>query len=412
MNRLRISDCSLMALLLWLTLFPGCRLARDKSPLPFAPAGLTAAPDPLEMGPFPVGVKTFTFTNENRIYRDTNRPRTLVTEVWYPARADSLDHPFLTYELAEQIPDWLAEKKRILQNADIPGLRTSSVRDAPLEGSHGPYPVILFSHGSYGIRWQSTFYTVHLASHGYIVVATDHEQNTVWDLFKEGFDGSMTFASSADRLEDMPFILDRMTEFNADGRNFFYRSMDLSRVGVSGHSFGGFTTVTMPCIDSRFKVAVPHSPVISLSSIFGCDLKAYPVPILVMGGTRDRTLPWKDQYCDYNGMSGPEKYLYELKQGGHFTFSDMGELDLIKLSRYFDFGDAEDAMEDGCSKTDNVPWTDAFMTINHYATAFFNYHLRGSTGSLKYLEQRSAPPFDSVILHKGNAPEWPDGGCD
>jgi len=44
-----------------------------------------------------------------------------------------------------------------------------------------PRPVLLFSHGYGGIRWQSIEITEHLATHGYIVVAPDHTANTFTD---------------------------------------------------------------------------------------------------------------------------------------------------------------------------------------------------------------------------------------
>ena len=56
---------------------------------------------------------------------------------------------------------------------------TGGVVDAPLDASGGPYPVVLFSHGSCGYPLQSTFLTPLLASRGYIVVAPPHPGNTI-----------------------------------------------------------------------------------------------------------------------------------------------------------------------------------------------------------------------------------------
>ena len=36
-----------------------------------------------------------------------------------------------------------------------------------------PRPVMVFSHGLGGVRWQSPFFVEHLASHGFVVVAVD-----------------------------------------------------------------------------------------------------------------------------------------------------------------------------------------------------------------------------------------------
>ena len=50
----------------------------------------------------------------------------------------------------------------------------------------GPYPLVVFSHGAYGVRFQSVFFTAYLASHGYVVVAPDHPDNCLFDLFVQG----------------------------------------------------------------------------------------------------------------------------------------------------------------------------------------------------------------------------------
>src|SRR5439155_87759 len=42
----------------------------------------------------------------------------------------------------------------------------------------GPFPLVLFSHGNGGIRFQSLFLCAHLASHGYVVASPDHRGDT------------------------------------------------------------------------------------------------------------------------------------------------------------------------------------------------------------------------------------------
>src|SRR5439155_153178 len=42
-------------------------------------------PDPRKEGPYPVGVTTTVIVDNSRTDALTNKPRTLVTEVWYPA---------------------------------------------------------------------------------------------------------------------------------------------------------------------------------------------------------------------------------------------------------------------------------------------------------------------------------------
>ncbi len=385
-----------------------------KEPLPFEPAGPDSAPDPMALGPFPVGVKTFTFNDPERTTELTGEPRRLVTEIWYPAVQDTRDMETWIYELqAEAEDEQLGDARDKVLATDIEGLPSIAVRDAEIARSHGPFPVILFSHGSNGIRWQSLFYTEHLASHGYIVISTDHEGNTLWDLFRDGWNSLTVGASALPRVQDMTYLLDRAFEFNQDPEDFFYQMMDEELVAATGHSFGGFTSIAAPCNDPRIKVSVPHSPVISMAMLFGCDLDAYNVPIMVMGGTKDNTLNWKDQYCDYRMIQGVPKYLYELENGGHFTFSEMCALDLVRMAEDLDFGDAANALTDGCSETENAPVDDSHNSTNYYATAFLNYHLRGSTASLDYLVDKDESPFELVNFYEGDIPNWTgdEEGC-
>src|SRR5881397_2283890 len=45
------------------------------------------------LGPFPVGVTTTVLVDPNRVNAFTKEPRTLVTEIWYPAGPDALNLP-------------------------------------------------------------------------------------------------------------------------------------------------------------------------------------------------------------------------------------------------------------------------------------------------------------------------------
>ncbi len=378
--------------------------------LPFPPAGPDAAPNPMEPGPFPVGVKTFDWYDDSRLDEKTGEPRWLRTEIWYPATQKYKDGPFEAINLAaeaQSVPDLPQDIKDALAASSIEPIPVNQVRDAEIDRSHGPYPVLLFSHGANGIRWQSVFYTIHLASHGYIVVSCDHQNNVMWDLLKDGFASDATAKSATIRPVDMSFLLDKVTEYNKESGNFFEGMADLDNVGISGHSLGGLTSVLTPCLDSRIKVTVPHSPVIGLAMMVGGCSKDYPVPTMIMGGTDDQTLPWCQMYCDYKNMMDAEiRYMYELVGGGHYTFSDICRLDLLKLSEEIDLGsNAEDALTDGCGEN-NVPYEKGHQTINYYATAFLNWILRGSAASEDYLVDSDEDPFDTVNFYKGDVEDF------
>jgi hypothetical protein len=164
----------------------------------------------------------------------------------------------------------------------------------------------------------------------------------------------------------------------------------------------------MPCREPIFKVAVAQSAIIDLATAFGCVLEEYPVPLLVQGGDLDDTVPWRDQYCGYRMVTAPEKYLYSVARGGHYTFSDVCDLDFARLVEELNIEGAGEVLNDGCSPENNLPWKVAHTTINHYAIATLNLHLRDSPGSRDYLTQRSDPPFDVVTFSEGQVPDLPE----
>lgn len=385
--------------------------------LPFQPAGPDSAPDPMLWGPFPVGVTTVDFFDETRP-KDDGSPRMIRVEIWYPATQKFKDGPFWSVDFKMEMQDAPIpqEHKDNVMNTSIEPIVTPSVRDADIDTGHGPYPLMVFSHGQNGIRWQSVFYTAHLASHGYIVASWDDEGNTLWELISEGFNETTMLSSLVGRPKDVAVMMDGLLGFNEDPEHFFYGTIDEENMGISGHSLGGITSVMMPCRDARFKITVPHSPIISIGIGLGeCDYESYAVPMMVMGGTLDRTIAYCAQYCEYRDIlvTQQPKYLYELHDGGHFTFSDICLLDLEAAAEELGIGaQALDAITDGCADF-NAPWEAAHDSINYYSTAFINYYLRHSEASLDYLVEREDVPFDNVTFYEGDIPDfWGEGGCE
>src|SRR5215468_9770434 len=131
--------------------------------------------DPAKPGPFVVGVKTLTLA-------DPLRPgRMLTTEVWYPADDSARGKPGTGYSV--ELKD-IANMLGVPIPFDIGSIElqhTDAVRDAPRAPIDPAAGLVVFSHGFRGMRWQSTFLTVAMASHGYVVAAPDHQGNTMFD---------------------------------------------------------------------------------------------------------------------------------------------------------------------------------------------------------------------------------------
>ena len=122
------------------------------------------------------------------------------------------------------------------------------------EGASGPVPVVIFSHGLGGSRRGAVYYADHLVSHGYVVVLVQHPGSdvSIWRTIRPDLnhvDRAALARVTADplvtinRFLDIPFGLDQLALMNADGP--LKGRMDLTRIGMSGHSFGAVTTQAM-----------------------------------------------------------------------------------------------------------------------------------------------------------------------
>ena len=164
-------------------------------------------------------------------------------------------------------------------------------------------PVILFSHGLGGSRNGCSYLGKHWAGRGYVVVFMQHvgSDESVWkDVgpLRRMF-APKKAASSKNfmlRVKDVSAVLDQLENLNQESDSPLSGKLDLSRVGMSGHSFGALTTQAVsgekiPLLASvtepRIKAAMPLSPgsrkMISPDGAFG----EVSVPWLLMTGTHD-----------------------------------------------------------------------------------------------------------------------------
>ncbi|KKK41396.1 hypothetical protein LCGC14_0645460 [marine sediment metagenome] len=268
--------------------------------------------DPFIRGPFPVGVLTENLT-------DSERNRNLPIEIWYPAL-----EKYTGQDLVEETQD---EYELFAQK-----IKQDAVREAQLR--EGCYPLIMFSHGFSGHRRQTTHFCTHLASHGYVVASVDHTGNTMMDLI-QNYIANQSGASSTDmetlgtqsaydRPLDIKFAIDCLLK----GETLIpTNNLDSSKIGMTGHSFGGWTTLVMPSIDKRIKATLPLAPgggnsgeasIITLGDQLNWD---HEVPTLYLVGEGDVILPLKGMYDLFNRTKEPKRMVI-LKNADHFHFND------------------------------------------------------------------------------------------
>jgi dienelactone hydrolase len=338
------------------------------------------APPPAALGPYPVGVTSMLLEDHTR----DGGTRSLMTEIWYPATEDSRGLP------KNRLLDFFGNPKtpafpmllKMAFGADIVAadkiFQNEAVRDA--RARKGRFPLLLFSHGNGGMRMQNAFLCEHLASHGYIVAAPDHTHNSVVTVI----DGEMVVFDDSDggrqrsakaRPLDLSFLIDSLERMNKGGDSRFQGKIDLERIGVTGHSFGGFTSTWIAVRDARVDAIAPLAGVAS-------DAAPPKIPALVIFATEDDTLGLERVEAIrkyYEACEGP-RYSVEFKNGGHYTFTEM-----FQLNPAFGDGVGSGKRLANDEALDYLPMEKSFLYTKGYCTAFFGRYLKGISPYADYL---------------------------
>ncbi|MEZ4454530.1 MAG: hypothetical protein R3B09_34075 [Nannocystaceae bacterium] len=247
--------------------------------------------DPAARGPWAVGARTFTIADR-------------VTEIWYPAKPGSeagLDPA--RYDIRLYLP---ADEQGKIPDEANPFQICECYRDLPLDEAHGPYPGVIFIHGTAGFRTQSLGFMTHWASRGFIVVASDHDGITLSHILGGG-------VIDADQPGDARKVA-AAVQAAAGDLAWLSGHVDAGRFAASGHSAGGFAVEALGD-HPGMRVLMPMA---GKGTVAGPELQS----TLVLGAIDDQIVPFASQTSGYDG-SPARKRLVGLSAAGHLAFSDL-----------------------------------------------------------------------------------------
>ncbi|WP_433271249.1 alpha/beta hydrolase family protein [Actinosynnema sp. CS-041913] len=284
-------------------------------------------------------------------------PRELMVSMFYPALLPiGPRRPYLT----------LAEAEAFLTESGVPDVdparvaevRTSARVDAPPRP--GKHALVVLSPGFGKPRTTLTGLAEELAGRGFVVAVVGHNYESHGTAFPDGRLTGCTACGSDSTLlppvrsADVSFLLDRLTRPSSP----WSWLIDRTRIGMAGHSIGGYSTPTAMVDDQRIRAGVDMdgrlwSPI----PASGIDR-----PFLFLGRESQYTPAGPDKTWaeSWPNLTSWKRWI-SVATAGHASFTDVGVLGE-------QLGLGEPGLLDGLR---------GMELTRAYVTAFFDKHLRG-----------------------------------
>jgi Platelet-activating factor acetylhydrolase, isoform II len=302
---------------------------------------------PEPTGPFSVGRVITAWSDPTTL--DTlsptpHSPRELLIWMWYPAAIGGVPAEYLPGPMRAAV-EQPGGMLRFLTH-DLSRVRGHSTENPDVSLREESYPVAILRGGASASVVNYTTLAEDLASHGYIVVGIDAPYRTNVVVLPDGRvmkrlpENNPELCDGAEKLScfnrllnawtaDIGFVLNRLTALNAsDPSGKFAGRIDMTRVGVFGHSFGGSQAAQFCHDDSRCAA--------------GIDIDGIPLGSVIHEGMRQ---PFMFVFSDQIHATDPEsrrvqadiqsiydrlpvdgRWRLSIRGSNHFTFSDDGAL--------------------------------------------------------------------------------------
>lgn len=205
----------------------------------------------------------------------------------------------------------------------------------------GSFPAIIFSHGTGGSKESFSYLGKLWASCGYVCIHPTHLGSDFSCLAKVGLQALLEITNQPEswleRPKDISFVIDSLSEIEQQIPDLAGK-INQSFIGVSGHSYGAYTTmllagaiIEMPGVkaaslgrDDRAWAFLPISPPgTGRLGLNDCSWDKIAAPVMSISGTKDQGWEgepptWRMEAFKY--MRPCDKYHVLIKGANHFSF--------------------------------------------------------------------------------------------
>ncbi|MEB3279381.1 MAG: alpha/beta hydrolase [Lyngbya sp.] len=306
----------------------------------------------------------------------------------------------------------------------------------------GKTPVVIISHGLASRPEDFAKRARHLASYGYLVAVPQHPGSDLrhaLDLLAGRSQEVFDLQEFINRPKDISYVLDWLERLN---RRVFQGRLQLDRVGVYGHSFGGYTALAvggaeidlenlrreceadfgylntsllLQCRalslsnlptnfrDPRVQAVIAANPV--NRSIFGEEgLASVEIPVLLGSGLYDPATPAIfEQAGSFIWLQSPEKYLVVIEGQAHVDFSqlDAGITEAINSLEKLTLPSPE--LIDSYANSAIVAFFEVYLSENYQfkpylSSAYFDYLSQGQVFKSYLIDRSGAEPLKEKLL--------------
>jgi dienelactone hydrolase len=356
-------------------------------------------------GPYAVGRTTRVWSEPKHepMSPQPGAKRELLAWIWYPAAPQQPSQTFDDYlptPLRKAVEQQRGGLNTRLLTRDLSRVRTHSIRNAELSSRQPSYPVVLMRAGLAGLVTGYTSLAEDLASHGYVVVGFDAPYRSSVVVFPDGRVIARAPENNADLVRgseqeqlanqlvrawsaDMGFALDQLELLNnSDPSGRFLGRLDMSKVGVFGHSLGGATALQFCRDDSRCKagIDVDGAP---LGSVIDEGV-TQPFMFLLSDHTSETDAETSTIHANinsiYDRLPSDRGWQITIRGANHYMFSDDGAMLKSPLIMRL-------------MRTVGIVHIDGRRQVavtTHYISTFFDVYLQGAP--LSKLENRAGYP--------------------
>jgi hypothetical protein len=365
---------------------------------------------PAPTGQFAVGRTTYTWIDKAEtdvLALSSGAKREVVAWIWYPSAAATSAAP------AEYLPAaWrsaLAKYSGVLMSQfmtrDLSMVRAHSTADPDVSPEQRFYPVVIMRAGGGALTTDFTTLAEDLASHGYIVAGFDAPYRTIVVVLPDNRvvtrpptnDPENLQPDQANRLisgllpmwtSDTKFVVSRLERLNAaDPSGKFTGRLDMQRLGMFGHSFGGAQALQFCHDDSRCKAGIDIDGA-PFGSVVQEGLKQ-PFMFILSDHGRESADPASRQiHANFQSIYDrlPNGRLFMTIRGAnHFSFSDQ-----MLLKSHYVIGLLHILGVSGLEGRRGLAIT------SEYVHTFFDVYLKGAPATLLSEPSRPYPEVHFV----------------